>query len=196
MLTIDDVFTSILAVDWLELDNDTIAEYCKSKIYSSIGYSENKKIQSSWLDLTAPELVPLADAVTDRINELHSRVGLSANYRQTISKAWANLNQCKSTQDPHCHYDSVFSCVYYVKGDPSTGGILEFMNPIQHKCLILHPDHIGEQNKFTIDQYGCAPEPGKLIIFPAYLYHYVSPSLPTNTSDRISIAFNTQFVKK
>jgi uncharacterized protein (TIGR02466 family) len=193
MLKIDDVFTSVLAVDWLELDNDAIADYCKDKIYSSSWYKDDKETQSNWLDLSAPELKPLVDAVNDRINELHRRVGLSLHYCQKITEAWTNLDQCKAIREPHLHNDAVFSCVYYVKGDPDTSGVLEFMNPVMAKCLILQPKHIGEYNKFTIDRYGCPPEAGKLIIFPAYLYHYVNPPLPTNTSERISIAFNTQF---
>jgi uncharacterized protein (TIGR02466 family) len=86
----------------------------------------------------------------------------------------------------------VFSCVYYVKGNKDAGNI-EIMSPISAKCHVIYPDHISTYNRFTSDRYWYDPEPGKLLIFPAWITHYVHPNI--SEDERISIAFNSKFEK-
>ena len=57
----------------------------------------------------------------------------------------------------------------------------------------MHECHIDDYNKFTSTDMSVTPSPGKLVIFPSWLVHYVQNNL--DNSDRISIAFNVNVEK-
>ena len=191
-MNILDTFTSIIAVDHLDLDNTSLEQFCKDQVYKSTHYKNLKETQSDLLDLASPELAEIISLVESKVNRVHTEVGLSPNYTQKISQAWTNLNDPREVRQPHHHTECVFSCVYYVKGDETSGDI-EFMTPIVAKGHVFTPKHIASYNKFTASEYHFSPTPGRLLIFPSWLYHYVNPN--KGTEERISIAFNTIFEK-
>lgn len=93
--------------------------------------------------------------------------------------AWVNLLRDGGYNKIHNHPGAVWSAVYYVAtGNPDPAipgnGSFEFMDP--------RPGNI-HGGKEVIQ-----PEPGLLMMFPAWLYHYVNPY--HGTGERISIAFN------
>lgn len=93
--------------------------------------------------------------------------------------AWVNLLRDGGYNKIHNHPGAVWSAVYYVAAgvaDPSIpgNGVFEFMDP--------RPGNI-HGGKEVIQ-----PEAGLLMVFPAWLYHYVNPF--HGTGERISIAFN------
>ena len=188
-MEIHEIFISTLAIDWLDVDNDKLATFCRDKAYNSEWYKNAQQSQSENL-IDCDEFKELLKLVTVKLNEFHVAMGLSNNYTQEIFECWANVNSSKAISVPHLHQDSMFSCVYYVVGSDDTGSI-NFMNPVQSKGLIIQAKHIGTDNSFNIDSYNCTPVVGKLIIFPSYLYHYVNNF---NGSERISIAFNSRFL--
>jgi uncharacterized protein (TIGR02466 family) len=181
-----------MAIDFLDVDNQLLEDFCKNEISRSKAYTSYQETQSEALDLKNPILAALLELVEDRVNFLHKEVGLSPNYKQQINFAWANLSNSRYTRQPHTHYDCAFSCVYYVKGNANSGNI-EIMTPVAAKCHVVYPQHILEYNRFTSDRYWHEPTPGKLLIFPAWIPHYVHPNLEED--ERISIAFNTAFEK-
>ena len=187
-----DTFTSIIAIDHIDVDNLSLEHFCKDQIYKSEHYKNLKETQSNLLDLNSPELAELIKLVESKVNQVHIEVGLSPNYAQKISMAWANLNDPRETRQPHHHAECVFSCVYYVKGTETSGDI-EFMTPIAAKGHVFTPKHISTYNKFTSSEYHVSPIPGRLLIFPSWLYHYVNQN--KSNEERISIAFNTVFEK-
>jgi uncharacterized protein (TIGR02466 family) len=187
-----DTFTSFIAIDHIDVDNLSLEKYCKDQIYNSEHYTTLKETQSNLLDLNSPELKDLITQIENKINRVHMQVGLSPEYSQKVSMAWTNLNDPKETRQPHHHAECVFSCVYYVKGNDTSGDI-EFMTPVVAKGHVFTPKHIAHYNKFTASEYHFSPAPGRLIIFPSWLYHYVNPN--KSNEERISIAFNTVFEK-
>jgi uncharacterized protein (TIGR02466 family) len=191
-MIINDVFTSIVAQDYLELDNQELEKFCKDHIYKSMVYENDKDTQSDYLDLTRSELLPLVKLVESKVTELHNCLGLNPLYKHRVIRAWANLNDSNAVKVPHVHPNNGFTCVYYVKGN-DTSGDLQLMSPIAAKEYVIQPYHIREYNKFTSSGYRYSPEPGKLIIFNPWLYHWVHPN--TGTTERISIAFDTEFTE-
>ena len=80
---------------------------------------------------------------------------------------------------PHNHPGAVWSAVYYVSSgdpypDPPDNGNFEFMDPRGGNL------HGGKEI--------VRPEPGLLMVFPAWLFHYVNPY--HGEGERISIAWN------
>jgi uncharacterized protein (TIGR02466 family) len=181
-----DIFSSFLALDVLELDNTELEAFCRGKI-------ANDKTNSGFLDLTAPELTPLLSIITQKINELHLNLGLSPDYVQEISLAWANRNYPNSATQSHSHPESFFSCVYYVTGDESNGNI-HFVTPITQMLPTVRPPMVRDWNKYWNEFWKVPPHANMLVIFPSWIWHYVD--VRNSTTDRISIAFDTKIKLK
>lgn len=101
--------------------------------------------------------------------------------------AWATICRAGAYHAPHCHPDSAWSGVYYVDAGSRVAGyplsgVLEFLDPRAGVEIARTPG----------DPYGTpvriVPEPGLLVIFPSWLYHWVHPY--QGQSPRIAISFN------
>jgi uncharacterized protein (TIGR02466 family) len=192
-MILTDVFKSFIAVDYLDLDNLQLEQFCKKQIAITEKLKNHKLNQSDHFDLSSPEIQELLNAVQEKLDLLHTEMGLHNDYYQKITEVWANVAAPDDIVIPHQHPEAIFSCVYYVKGDENSGNI-EFVNPNNAHARTITPKHIAHYNSFTGNTFQAEPIPGKLLIFPSWLYHYVFPN--TGTTERISIAFNTQFEKR
>jgi uncharacterized protein (TIGR02466 family) len=102
------------------------------------------------------------------------------------TESWVNVSPTGAFHTLHSHPGFSFSGVYYVSnGTPSTPGAgrLEFADPRANP-------HIAGLDSLTAAGVSFAPEPGALVIFPAWLQHTVTPH--HGSAERISIAFNAR----
>ena len=88
---------------------------------------------------------------------------------------------------PHIHPNALFSGVYYVRSIPKCGR-LKIYDPrpgVQHSMPIRKPGNPGKDlwREAYID-----PIPGRIIMFPSWLWHSVEEN--TSTDIRISVSFN------
>tara|TARA_R110002072_G_scaffold269660_1_gene428964 strand:+ start:63 stop:566 length:504 start_codon:yes stop_codon:yes gene_type:complete len=107
----------------------------------------------------------LLKAATEHVN------GLSPE-KLKVAHSWANIARKKDRQDYHCHPDSIFSVVYYVKA------------PIGSSNIVF------QESNMNVLEYEA--KEGRLLIFNASLRHRVPEG--TSTDPRISIAMN--FIKE
>jgi uncharacterized protein (TIGR02466 family) len=188
-MEIQHVFTTPVIVDYLNIDNKSLENFCRKTI--AVADSRLHPNQSGSLDLTTAELQPLIDEIQIRLDKLHTELGFKSGTKFKIIKAWANINNSKLIDLPHCHPTSVFSAVYYVKGSgtPENGNIV-LLSPLDTLIQYAIPDKNKEfENIFNSWHCTIPPETGKLVIFPSWIMHTVSTNkLPQ--SDRISIAFD------
>ena len=111
-------------------------------------------------------------------------------HRTTIA-GWVNVNGPGAFNVPHAHGRNHISGCYYVsipEGDEGRSGILEFLTPMG---ALTATGAFGERmlkNKARIN-----PRPGQLVLFPAYLNHWVYPNL--ENEERVSIAFNVRVME-
>ncbi len=104
-----------------------------------------------------------------------------------LAGAWANVNGHGNYNDGHVHPDCDWSCVYYAECghlDPGwdRNGKFELRDP----RIRAHASKLagyGFGRSMLID-----PEPGKMILFPAWMEHSVHPFY--GSGQRISIAVN------
>ena len=102
---------------------------------------------------------------------------------------WANVLGAGAYNIPHTHPDCMWSGVYYVdvgtkpESSPSSG-MIEFIDP---RTAVDNSSMPGDPfaGKLSFD-----PEPGLMIIFPSWLYHYVHPY--HGRGRRVSISFNAR----
>ena len=154
------------------------------------------------LDWQGPEIVELRKWIVEALNrmvratgqlpEVQGRPAPRGNF--TIS-AWANISRRGNYHRMHNHPFSAWSGVYYVtavdrprearsdKPDPHVlAGVLELYDPRPFTEMVDVPSVPYGQ------RVNIRPEPGLLVLFPSWLYHFVHPS---NSDDqRGSIAFN------
>ncbi|MBU6172972.1 MAG: hypothetical protein KGQ60_04175, partial [Planctomycetes bacterium] len=100
--------------------------------------------------------------------------------------AWANVSQRGHYHRMHNHPGSAWSGCYYVHGTSnpnSLAGTLELYDPRPFTEMVDVPGKPYGQ-RIVI-----RPEPGLLILFPGWLYHFVHPV--DSDEPRISIAFNS-----
>jgi len=196
-MIIESIFTNFLVQDVLNVDNDALTKVCHDMVRdypSDMNQSWFIIKDKSYLNSDQQQIVmPLIDQIYDRLNVLHDMHGFSSDYRQEIQNAWMNINHTHNTFQIHQHSGSFYSAVYYVEGDTSCGD-LEFVTPIHaHNHVISPTKHVKNFNAYNSSCWSVSPEAGKLVIFPAWLMHYVRPN--NTNKDRISIAFNTEIVK-
>jgi uncharacterized protein (TIGR02466 family) len=187
-MKINTVFSNFIAQDFLNIDNDALAIYCKEK------YQEQQELNpkySCYLNFDAPEVKPLFSVIEKNLKFLHHSLGLTPNSRQELTKAWVNVNNNIFIDGAHSHPGFFFSGVYYVKSDQLSGSI-NFLNPNRELLSTIPPPAIAITNSFNSAIISHAPIPGKLLIFPSWLIHYVEHNF--GDSERISIAFNTRII--
>ncbi len=188
-MIISPVFTNFIATESLKLDNAKLESFCQNARASLNGrtYSNDKGWQSPNIDLKTPELQDLLNEVSKSLAELHSHFKFRDTLRLAVWEAWININPKGAFNYSHNHPGAVFSCVYYVKSEPDMGNIV-FRTPNIMQPFTITGEMVTSYDTFTMDEMEIAPRTGSLLIFPAWLVHFVRPN--ESDQDRISIALN------
>ena len=137
------------------------------------------------------EVGKLAAELDRAIQQLVS-FGQAAPVRLTIRRAgWANVNRAGHYNSLHNHPQQHLAAVYYVKASPpadpgARDGLLELRDPRPAAGFN------GHTTLFSAYPMLFAPEPGMLVMFPAFVDHMVHPH--HEPDERISLAINIQFV--
>jgi uncharacterized protein (TIGR02466 family) len=189
-LQVNNLFSSPLFIDQLELDIDSIKSFC----YKMRDLSEGRKLtnvggwQSENLPLEEPELQVMFNEIINRVNLVHNELGFSKNIKQKIDNSWININKRGNFNRPHIHPGAIFSGVVYINCSKDSGNI-NFLNPVKSHIYHIEDSIVENFNGFNSQRYFQTPEVGKLLFFPGWLEHYVDPN--DSDTDRVSISFNT-----
>jgi uncharacterized protein (TIGR02466 family) len=146
------------------------------------------------LDWPVPEVGILRGWITDAVQHM---VAASVEGKPVHGSfgilAWANVARTGHYHRVHNHPSSAWSGVYYVEvgaPDPAQplSGVLEICDPRPFTEMISTPGSpFGKRVIFR-------PEPGTMVLFPSWLYHFVNPV--SGTGERISIAFNVRWQER
>ena len=104
-----------------------------------------------------------------------------------LGNMWANINPPEGMNQPHIHPNALFSGVYYVQSNPKAGR-LKIYDPRPGAQINMPTRKSGDPGRDLWRDANIEPIPGRIIMFPAWLWHSVEP----NQSDdiRISVSFN------
>ena len=178
--------TTIYAKD-LQLDNQVLTNHIIEWSKSDKGI--NKTNVNGWHSTTdmhkKPEYKLLIDELYKMQHEIYKEELL--DNEPFLGNMWANVNYQGGYNAPHIHANSMFGGVYYVKSEPNSGRLVcDDPRPgIQHNIPMRKE---GELPKHLWRVCEIEPIPGRLVMFPAWLWHRVSPNLSKDI--RISISFN------
>lgn len=108
-------------------------------------------------------------------------------------QGWANVNRLGDYHDPHNHPYAYLSGTYYVRVPDSRAplrnradvrpGRITFYDPRGAVNMTAIKGDPQVEPEFTV-----SPKPGMILMWPAFLMHYVHPNL--SEAPRISISFN------
>ncbi len=108
-------------------------------------------------------------------------------------QGWASINRFGDYHDAHNHPRAYLSGTYYVK-IPTTMEKLKTRKDLRPGCITFYdPRGAVNMNAIRNDPYvdpehTVRPEPGMLLMWPAFINHFVHPNLSKAT--RVSISFN------
>jgi uncharacterized protein (TIGR02466 family) len=135
-------------------------------------------------------LVKIIDFVSRKIS---SQMGYSPDKFLKIGTMWSIINPPGSANKAHIHPSSHWSGVYYVQ-TPESSGQIEFTDP-RTAHVMNQPDFAAakKRGRESWTKVNYTPKPGKLIIFPSWLYHAVEPNLSVadgKSANRVIVSFN------
>ena len=180
-------FPTIIYGNDIQLDNNFLAN-------EIVNWSkQNKGIQKTnvngWHSETnmheLPQFKPLVDELFKMTTEVFKEEWLDRQPR--LGNMWANINYQGGYNRPHIHPNSLFSGVYYVHAQPNSGKLVcnDPRPGIQTVMPVRKP---GQPPKHLWRETHLEPKPGRIIMFPAWLWHSVEPNQSNDI--RISVSFN------
>jgi len=196
-MLVENVFVSTVAVDMLDIDNESVKKFCydlRQQQGETTHYSNYGGWHSKQLTGYIPALNELFHNVNLRLEALHKVFNFRDDIKLNIDNCWVNINGKGHVNNPHTHRGWTFSGVYYVTGHDNCGDLV-----LEHPSQQF-PYHYAEQPfkessiERSMSNVYYKPEPCKLIIVPSWIKHYVLPNL--TDQDRISIAFDVNIVQK
>jgi len=131
------------------------------------------------------EYEPLIQELFQMQNEIIQEERLDIEPK--LGNMWANINPPGGYNNGHLHPNSLFSGAYYVKAQPNSGR-LQLMDPrpgVQN-CMPARKKGKMPRELWREAYYDAVP--GRLIMFPSWLWHKVEPNQSNDT--RISVSFN------
>ena len=182
--------TSVYGKD-IKLDNNKLAQDIINWSNQDPGVKKtNYKGWHSQTEMhTKPEYRPLVDELMTMCKEIFKEEWLDRE--PMLGNMWANINPKDGLNQPHIHPNSLFSGVYYVKSNPQAGR-LKIYDPRAGVQIVMPVRKKGKPPKHLWRDANLDPIPGRILIFPAWLWHCVEPN--ESNDIRISVSFN--FIQK
>jgi len=171
----------------VQLDNNKLAQDIVNWSKQDKGvFKTNYKGWHSTTDMGGkPEYQQLVTELMRMQNEIYQNAHLARHAK--LGNMWANINPPGGMNNPHVHPNALFSGVYYVKSQPNCGR-LKIFDPrpgIQFYMPVRKPGNPGKD--FWRDA-SIEPVTGRIIMFPAWLWHAVEENKSNDI--RISVSFN------
>ena len=104
-----------------------------------------------------------------------------------LGNMWANINPPGGYNNSHIHPNSLFSGVYYIKALPNSGK-LQLMDPRPGVQQCMPARKPGKLPRELWRETYYDPIPGRMIMFPAWMWHKVEQNQSNDI--RISVSFN------
>jgi uncharacterized protein (TIGR02466 family) len=187
---IEELFpTPLWVVDLAPAEAATFNAKLKAEIEKLIAPRPKVPTGSNW---QTPQDLHKRPAFADLVTLIEKAARGVSRYLQVeqfpmiITGCWANINPPGTYHPTHNHPNNYLSGVYYV-AVPPTGSHLVFQDP---RPVMIMP-RVPKHSRVTANAAVSDVQPGRMVLFPAWLRHHV----PTNegTTERISIAFNLMF---
>ena len=171
----------------IQLDNNQLTQDIIN--WSNQDKGINKTNVKGWHSTTdmasKPEYQQLVTELLRMQKEIYNNEHLDRHAK--LGNMWANINPPGGLNNPHIHPNALFSGVYYVKSNPKSGR-LKIYDPRPGAQFSMPARKPGNPGKDLWRDVNLEPVTGRIIMFPAWLWHSVEPNKSNDI--RISISFN------
>ena len=140
-----------------------------------------------------PAIQWLRDCINRTVLEYFRELGIGYQVDWTVH-GWANVNRLGDYHDPHNHPHCYLSGTYYVQV-PTERAPLRSRKDVRPGCITFYDPRGPAVNMGAIrddpyvnPEHTIQPKPGDILLWPAFLTHFVHPNL--SETPRISISFN------
>lgn len=131
----------------------------------------------------------LTRVITKYLNQYKQEIlGVEDNDLE-ITESWVNFCQPGAGHHMHNHFNSVLSGTFYLDLEEEQGGEVVIVDNRVKGSI----QHRGIPNYHNVTEIFVSPKKFDLLIFPSYMYHWVTPNLSEKT--RKSLAFNSFYNK-
>ena len=186
-MIIEKFFPTFIYGKDVQLDNNKLAQDIINWSNQDSGVKKtNYKGWHSTTDMhTKPEYQQLITELMRMQKEIYDNENLAR--KPILGNMWANINPPGSMNMPHVHPNALFSGVYYVKSQPNCGRlkIIDSRPGVQYNMPVRKP---GNPGKDMWRDVNIEPVTGRIIMFPAWLWHGVEENKSNDI--RISVSFN------
>lgn len=141
---------------------------------------------------STPDLDNLSEIIIQFISDYVVELSSTKNQIKVQHLGWANVLKKGGYHNVHNHPNNHLSGVYYVNpGEPDpnnlNSGLIAFSDPRTGATMVSSSYlDFGATYQYT-------PEAGMLLLFPAYLSHWVHPF--TGEGQRITVSFNAKIIE-
>lgn len=163
----------------------------------------NTAALGSWHSATAlhkdPAYQPLLTEVDGMLARISKELCYAKDHALKVTTMWSIINPPGNGNRAHVHPNSLWSGVYYVQS-PEGAGKIEFIDP--RTVLIMNQPKYETKKKRPRDcwtKVNFKPVAGRMLIFPAWLYHSVDMNMTKETgraANRVIVSFNINQMKK
>ena len=133
------------------------------------------------------EFADLVDTIHEATKEIFAELRVPA-FPFLVTGLWVNYRPPGTDHPAHTHPNNYLSGTYYVS-TPTGGNAIVFRDP-RNETNIIAPK-FSEQTELNSREIMVPVKSGMLVMFPAWLPHFVPAN--QSTTDRISISFNVMF---
>ena len=187
----EEFFPTIIYGFDVKLDNDKLAQDILE--WSKHDKGVHKTNVQGWHShthmQTNPTYKPLVDQLFLAMKQVWDDQHLDRDFG--IGNMCANINPPGAYNKSHNHANALFSGVYYVKvpnNKEATSGYLELFEPRPGPLIIRPRQNDKDLPNVYWKKVSYNPVQGRIIVFPAWLWHEVHTN---NTKEsRISVSFN------
>ena len=186
-MIIEKFFPTIVYGKDIQLDNNKMEQDIINWSNQDPGVSKtNYKGWHSTTDMAnKPEYQQLVKELLKMQEEIFDNEHLDRSSR--LGNMWANINPPGGMNQPHIHPNALFSGVYYIKS-PVKSGRLKIYDPRPGVQFIMPIRKPGNPGKDLWREANIDPVEGRIIMFPAWLWHAVEENQSNDI--RISVSFN------
>ena len=186
-MIIEKFFPTIVYGKDVQLDNNQLEQSIIKWANEDKGIVKtNYKGWHSTTDMhTKPEYQQLITELMRMQKEIYDNEHLDRYAK--LGNMWANINPPGSMNRPHVHPNALFSGVYYVKAQPNSGR-LKIFDPRPGTHMQMPVRKSGNPGKDLWRDASIEQKIGRIIMFPAWLWHSVEDNISNDI--RISVSFN------
>lgn len=176
-------------VDWLE-KMDPLVENLFSSESTAINHSfyYNGRTTYGTKNLTENELFrPFVDFVQQEARTFMEHQGYDPDRVPWKSYFFANSFKQGSNHPKHLHSQCSISGIFYLRTPPGSSDIIFYPNQ-PFKDFFDYMYAVKKETWYSMQCVKYTPQPGLLLLWPAWLYHEVPPN--NSETPRTSIVFN------